>query len=107
MYTNLNVGSQHAHALFFGFDGGDKDSWRGALNSDNQADEYRENLRKDKGGVAKMRDRFHRLGIEPHNNRRNQIRIAPTMGADISKGCLSEKIEYLRHWIREPLCQAK
>ena len=54
-----------------------------------------------------MRERFHRLGIEPQNNRRNQIRIAPTMGSDIERGYLSEKIESLRKWIRETLCQAK
>ena len=107
LFTNLELAPQRAHALFFGFDGGDQDSWRGALNSKSLAKEYGENIWRDKGGLAEMKERFHRLGIEPQNNRRNQIRIAPMVGSNIKKGCLSEKIEYVRKWIRETLSQAK
>ena len=54
-----------------------------------------------------MKERFQRLGIEPQNSRRNQIRIAPMMGSDIKKGCLSEKKDWVRKWISETLTQAK
>ena len=107
LFTSRDVAPQRAHALFFGFDGGDQDSWRGALNSKSPAKEYGENIWRDKGGLAEMKERFHRLGIEPRNNRRNQIRIAPMMGSDIKKGCLSEKIEFVRKWICDTLSQAK
>ena len=107
LFTSLDVATQRAHALFFGFDGGDQESWLGALNSKSLAKEYGEIIGRDKAGHARMKERFHRLSIEPQNNRRNQIRIAPMMGSDIKKGCLSEKIEYVRKWIRETLSQAK
>ena len=107
LFANLELVPQRAHVLFFGFDGVDQDNWRGALNSENQAKQYREVMEQDKGGFAKMKERFHRLGIEPQNSRRNQIRIAPMMGSVIKKGCLSENIEYVRRWIRETLPQAK
>lgn len=107
LFMKLDVAPKRSHALFFGIDGGDQDSWRGALNSKNLAKKYGEIFAPDKGGLAKMKERFHRLGIEPQNSRRNQIRIAPMIGSDIKKGCLSEKIDYLRKWIRETLSQAK
>ena len=77
LFTNVEVGPKHARTLFFGLDGGDQDSWREALNFENQAKEYGDILGRDKGGVAKMKERFQRLEIEPQNKRRNQIRYCP------------------------------
>ena len=57
-------------AMFFGCDGADLDSWRGALNAKAPASEYKGLNHQDSVGRpgVKFDKRFHRLGVELQNN---------------------------------------
>ena len=54
-----------------------------------------------------MDERYRRLGVEPRNKRRNQIRIAPMKGCSMEESFLSEKISIVEKWIKNILSQAK
>ena len=55
----------------------------------------------------KLDNRFRRLGVEPQNNKRAYIRIAPMKGCDMPKSFLSQNIEAVRKWIKNSISQAK
>ena len=98
-----------AHAMFFGCDRGDKESWRGALNCDVQEQEPgKPNCQvNEKGANEGVDERYRRLGVEPRNKRRNQIRIAPMKGCLMEESFLSGKISIVEKWIKNTLSQAK
>ena len=93
--------------MFFGNDGGDTQSWRGVLNSENHAQEYRGHFNMFKRHKVKVNDRYARLGVQVKNNDRNLIRIAPLRGSVFPEGLLSQKINVIKKWIKNTLGQAK
>ena len=108
-FIDSKLKASHSHAMFFGCDRGDLESWRGALNGDSPAEEYnrKHNTRKSADQVgAKDSDRCRRLGIESWNNKRNYIRIAPMRGSDLPGSFLSQKIGVVEKWIKDTLTQA-
>ena len=92
--------------MFFACDGGDQMSWLGELDSV-VPDIWFKN-RRNGSGPRKVKsmsqsDRCRRLGIEPINNRRNQIRIAPMRGSDLPRNFLAGKIVEVEKWVRDTL----
>ena len=99
---------QRAHAMFFGCDRGDKESWRGALNcaapGEGPRKPYKDgtNIKKEEGAK-----RYHRLGVKPRNHKWNHIRIAPVKDCSMKKDFLLDKVDIVEKWIRNSLSQAK
>ena len=100
---------QRPHAMFFGCDKGDLESWRGALNAEAPAQEYKELNLQNRFGWPEVstEERARRLGVEPVNNRRGHIRIAPMKGCDMPKDFLSQKIDAVSKWIKNTITNAK
>ena len=94
LFSDAKLMSQRPHAMFFGCDRGDHESWRCFLNSKTPAQEYKKLILPDKTEKREMKidERFRRLGIELRNNRRAHIRIAPMKGSDMPKSFLSQNI---------------
>ena len=109
LFIQSECTSRRPHAIFFGSDKGDVESWRCALNIEVPAPEYsKKNLKKIIEKVKiKVDERYRRLGIELRNNKRNHIRIAPMKGCDMPKNFLSQKIAVVERWVKNTLRQAK
>ena len=109
LFNESEPGPQRSHAMFFGWDRGDLKSWRCALNCKAPAREYGElhlPIRSE-SPEKKIDERFLRLGIEPLNNRRAHIRIAPMKGSDMPKSFLWDNIEAVEKWIKNTMSLAK
>ena len=95
-----------SHAMFFGCDEGNQENWLGKLNAEVPAVEFK-NREVLKGRRKTERlsdsDRKCRLGIVSENERRNQIRIAPMRGSNLSPNALSGRISEVEKWIRDTL----
>ena len=72
-----------AHALFFGCDMGDRDTWLGELNATDLAQEWITEGSLFSYKVEKTSERIHRLGLEIKNFKKNWIRIAPMKSSKI------------------------
>ena len=109
LFSDAELISQRPHAMFFGCDRGDHESWRCFLNSKSPAQEYKKLVLPDKTEKREMKidERFRRLGIELRNNRRAHIRIAPMKGSDMPKSFLSQNINAVEKWIKNTVSQAK
>ena len=95
------------HAMFYGHDGGDSDSWRGLLNSTKQAEEYKGLGKPHRSHTVEVNNRYARLGVKVWNNHRNLIRMARMKGSDFPEDLLSKNIDVIKGWIRSTLDQAK
>ena len=108
LFMDGDSAPQRAHAIFFGSDRGDRESWRGALNCATPGKGSRlpgmdsTNIEKEDGA-----ERYRRLGVEPMNNKRNHIRIAPVKDCSMKKDFLLDKVDIVEKWIRNSLSQAK
>ena len=92
--------------MFFGCDKGDDMSWLGELNSVVYDLEFKRRINMFGGHKVNFTtdvDRNRRLGIEPKNSRRNQIRIAPMRGSNIPPNFLAGKIAEVEKWVRDTL----
>ena len=109
LFNDPESAPQRPHAMFFGCDKGDLESWRGALNAEAPAQEYKELNLQNRFGRPEVRteERARRLGVEPVNNRRAHIRIAPMKGCDMRKDFLSQKIDAVSKWIKNTITHAK
>ena len=95
-----------AHALFFGCDMGDRDTWLGELNATDLAQEWITEGSLFSYKVEKTSERIHRLGLEIKNFKQNWRRIAPMKNSKITSGLLSEKIPEVQRWVKDTLDQA-
>ena len=94
-----------ARAIFFACSS-ESNSWLNELDVQSPS-----NLFKQPSVMAERREITsewnRRLGIEPLNEKRNSIRIAPMKGSNLPPGMLAKKVQGIREWIIRTLQLAK
>ena len=105
LFRNCDWLKRKARAIFFGSSSG-LGCWLNELDAENPSDSYKQHsLGQQRKEIVREWNR--RLGMEPFNNRRNSIRIAPMKGSDLQIGALAEKVDCFRDWIVTTLQKAK
>ena len=105
LFKNFDLLKRNARAIFFGSSPG-LGCWLEEMDAENPSDSFKQpGLMQQRKEIVSEWNR--RLGIEPINNKRNSIRIAPMKGSDLQKGALAKKAECIRNWIGKTLQKAK